>query len=388
MDQFTFDDLKNLIADRQGPHVSVYTKTTRGGGAQDVIRWKHQLDDAQHRLAALGMSRGQAMEFVLTPRVFLKRSDFWKDTGDGLATFLAPDFFRAYRLPLAFDDAVFIGSRFHIKPVLSWFTGEGKFHVLALSQKHARLFEGNAHRLHFVAELSNMEQALAAHDRDEVLNLHTRVGAGGTGMQAVFHGQGVGIDDHKEDLVRYFRQVDREVNEHVGAQSPLLLATVSYLAPIYRKASKHPHLLDTSIHGNADHLNEGEIHARALSIVAPHLQERKDKALAEFRRLARSARASTDLAALLPAAQRGELQCLLLPPGRAVWGRYDESTGSVTEHPQPAADDEELTNLAATFMLRRGRNVYNVPDDTVFDGVAAAGIFFAPVAPDNNAAAS
>lgn len=381
MDQFTRNDLNSLITDRQGPCLSVFTQTRRGGNAADPILWKQQLDAAESRLVDNGSKSESAAKMVRPARALLNKPDFWKNTGDGLALFVASDLFHAYRLPFTLANQVVAGSHLQITPLLPWFADEGRFHVLALSQNRVRLYEGNAHGLHEVAAPPNEKEAMKTHDRDEVLNLHSQHGAAGTSMQAVFHGHGVGIDDHKEELLHYFQKVDHVVRAHTGdGHAPLLLATVEYLAPLYRKASKHPRLMESLIHGNPDYLSPAQLHAKALPLVEPTLRERQNRALAQFRLAVGTGRTSNDLATLLPAAARGELDTLLMVSGHSIWGQFDTAANRVEIHTERKAGDEDLINLAALHMLRRRRNVFSVAAAAEFDRSPIAGIYFVPVA--------
>jgi len=380
MDSLTREHLKTLIEERNGPCVSIFTKTSPGGGKADPIRWRCQLDDAEDRLVQGGMRPAEAAELTEGARACLKKPDFWRNTSQGMATFLSPGLLEMYRLPMPFASEVFVGPRFHIKPLLPWFSTEGRFHVLALSQNRVRLLEGTSHQIKCIATLPNMEEALRTHDRDAILNYHTHQGAGGRGMEAIFNGHGVGIDDFKPELLRYFQIVDRAVCERLGgARDPLVLATVAYLAPIYRKASKHPAIVDEIVAGNPDHHGDAEIHAKALPLVLPLLNERKDRLVAQYREFAGTGQTSHDLQELLPAAAQGEVRTLLMVPGKHVWGTFDAATERVEQRAEPQPGDEELTNLAAIFMLQRGRTVQIVTGAKDFDGDPAAGIFFLPL---------
>lgn len=376
MESFTRANLQTLTADRSGPCVSIFTRTHRGGDKEGPIRWKNQLDDAEKRLVKLGMCTSDAADFVDSGRALLKDLEFWRNTSDGLAAFFTPGIQQTFRLPIAFENETVVGPRFQIKPLLSWFAGDGKFYILALSQNHVRLLEASAHSVRAIAEPLNMAESLKTHDRDEVLNFHTHHGAAGSAMQAVFHGQGVGVDDHKSDLLQYFQKVDRAISRCFDEHAPLVLATTDYLIPLYRKASKHRRILENAVLGNPDRLSDAELQAKALPIVAPLLHEKEEKALVQYRQLAGTGKTLHDITQILPAAQRGTLETLLLVPASHVWGKYELATGLVDVHAGPQAGNEDLSNLAAVFMLRHGRSVLTVSKERVFDGAPVVGLLF------------
>src|SRR5438105_6031706 len=140
MDRFSRDDLRALVAQKQAPCVSFLMRTTRRGGHEDKRRWRVQLDRAEELLMERG-PRSKAQTLLGPARDLLDDVQFWHNVSDGLAAFLEPGKFRAYRVPLALDDRVVIAARFHVKPLVPLLSGEGRFYVLALSASGLRLLQ-------------------------------------------------------------------------------------------------------------------------------------------------------------------------------------------------------------------------------------------------------
>lgn len=383
MDTLNRSHLQSLIADQPGHCLTIFTQTQRGGSEQNLIRFRHQLDAAEDMLKKLDVPEGDATNSLKAPRALLKDVDYWKSMSDGLATFIQGKSCQMFRLPLKFDNEIYAGKHFHVKPLIPWFTGDARFYVLAVSQNHVRLLACSAHGVHLVRMSdapANEAEALRTHDRDEILNVHTHHGASGTMMQKVFHGHGVGIDDHKTELAQYFQKIDQAVCHAIGeTHAPLVLATVDYLAAIYRKHSKYPRVMEADISGNPDHLSNEALQAKGLPLATPFLREREQRALTQYREAVGSGKTTHTLGEILPAAYRGELETLLLVHGGQVWGKYEASAGYIEEHSSPKLGDEELTNLASIYMLRHDRRVFSVAPEPVFDGAPMAGIYFLPM---------
>jgi hypothetical protein len=291
---------------------------------------------------------------------------------------------RSFRLPLSFTERVIVGPRFHVTPLLPYLSGDGRFYILALSQNHVGVLEGTAHTVHpiKIPKLpANLSAAEAQHDRDEPLNYHTHPASVGRALAAVYHGQGVGIDDHKTELRKYFHEIDKAITAALGERPfPLVLATVDYLAAMYRALSKYPHLVDRQIKGNPDHLSAQELHDRAWPLVAPIFKARMEKAIARCQQLAGTGRTAHELAEVLMAAHRGELEKLFVVSGREIWGRFDPLSEFVEEHAIRESTSEELVNLAATYALEHGRAVEVVEPRGSFENVAMTGVYFTPMA--------
>jgi Bacterial archaeo-eukaryotic release factor family 7 len=384
MDRFTRDDMSALLEDRNGPCVSIYTRTRRGGLDKDLLLWQDQLKEAERRLITAGMTADEAAAMTDRARKYLRDDEFWKATSDGLAFFLSKHITRIYRLPVKFANRVFVGSHFHVKPLINWVNADGRFYVLALSQKHVQLCEASAHsiqRIQVAGLPANLADARRTHDRDEPLEFHTHPAGIGRAFEAVFSGHGVGIDDHKDELLHYFQQIDRAIHPILATgKAPLVLATVDYLAPIYRKANKYPHLFEQHLKGNPDRLSDQELHDRIWPLVAPLFQMNANRAILRYRELDGTGRTTKDLSQLLPALHRGEIETLFAADGREAWGEFDAALGSVRELPPAAANTEDLANTAVVEALRHGRAVYVVEPIDLPDGASVAGMYFVPMA--------
>jgi hypothetical protein len=382
MDLFNRDDLRALLAERPGPCVSIFLPTHRGGAEADPIHWRGLLDEAQRRLADHGLRPAGAAEFLAPARGMLDDPHFWKHQGDGLAAFLAAGFFRHFRLPVRFDEVVVAAATFHLRPLLPLLAGDGRFYVLALSSNGVRLVQGthfSAGEIDLKGVPANLAAALLRHDVDEPLTFHTRPTAGG-GWGAIYHGHGVGIDDAKDDLLRYFQQIDRGLHGLLREErAPLVLASVDYLQPLYRKASTYPHLLEQGIEGNPDRLSARELHDRAWPLVRPLFEEARQRAAAQYRQLAGTGHASGDLAAVVAAAHAGRVETLFVALGRQVWGIFDPSADRVERHEQAAPGDVDLLDFAAAQTLRHGRTVYAVEPPQVPSRTDVAAIFCLPL---------
>jgi len=383
MDLFTRDDVKTLLAEHASPCVSLFLPTHRGGSEEDPIRWRRHLAEAQEHLVAAGWRTADARELLAPCQRLLEDISFWKNQGDGLAAFLAPQELRLYRLPLAPADLVVVGSRFYLKPLLPLLSGDGRFFILALSQNGVRLLQGTRDQvsaLDLGRVPRSLAEALRTHDRDETLTFHSRPAGSGGPWGAIFHGQGVGIDDRKDDLLRYFQQIDRGLHPLLRQEkAPLLLAAVDYLQPIYREANTYSHLQEPGIEGNPDRLSNRELHDRAWPLVKPLFEQAQQRAVAQYQQLAGTEHASADLEAVVAKAYEGRVETLFVALGREVWGVFEPSAGRVERHEQARFGDVELLDFAAAQTLVRGGTVYAAEPGQIPGGTDLAAIFCLPL---------
>jgi hypothetical protein len=367
------DDLEDLIKHQDGLRVSVYMPTHRKGveTQQDPIRLKNLLTKVEERLQDEGLRRPEAREFIAPAEKLLADNLYWQHQSDGLALFMAPDSFRDYRFPFAFEELVVVADRYHIKPFLPLLSGDGRFYVLAISQDEVRLLQGTRYSVGEV-DLDGVPQSLAEalrfDDPEKRLQFHKASGAstGHGSRPAMFYGQGGATQDEKVDILRYFQQVAAGVEEMLaGERVPLVLAGVGYLLPIYQEANAYRHLVEEGIEGNPQEMSARELHQRAWDILQPRFLRAQEEAAARYRELADKDHASGDLEQVVPAAHFGRVESLFVARDLEEWGTLDPQTGRVERHREPEPGDEDLLDLAAVQTLLQGGDVYAIDSDQV-----------------------
>lgn len=121
----------------------------------------------------------------------------------------------------------------------------------------------------------NLHEANRFNDPERVLQSHTQTPRiPGARSAAIFHVHGIGIDDEKDNLIEYFRQIDKGIHSFLRDKiTPLVFAAVDYFHPMYKKISSYPHLYEDGISGNVDLLTNQELYTRAREIVTPYLEK-------------------------------------------------------------------------------------------------------------------
>ena len=320
---------------------------------QNPVRCKNLLRQAEARLLAVGL-RSSDVQTLLAP-VYRLLADyaFWQHQSDGLALFVAPEVFRAYCLPLALTDLAVVTTRFHLKPLLPLLSGDGQFYILALSQNQVRLLECTRHSVNQVAlpnAPTSLDEALQYNDPERQLQFHTKTQSfarPGTGERAaIFFGTGAAADDTKNDLMEYFRQVDRGLAEAVQhAHAPVVLAGVEYLLPLYKAVTAHTAVVEPSMTGNPDGLPAEALHERAWALVQPLFRQAQEEAVARYRRYAGTGRASSDLTEAVLAAAHGRVETLFVAVGVQCWGMFEPETQAIQMLSEDAPEAEDLPGL-------------------------------------------
>ncbi|MCU0879434.1 MAG: hypothetical protein MUF06_16770 [Pirellulaceae bacterium] len=364
MDTITISDLKEL-AERKGPYcLSMYLPTHVVGddGREDRLRLEALVERSEEALVEGGLRRPDAREFLAPIRQLPLEAEFWQKRGRGLAILRSPNYSRALRLTEEVEESLTLADRFAIKSLLPLAQRGEWFYLLTLSQNLVRLFEVTRRGIEEVPSPSiptSMHEALnyASVDRGEQVHsaAHGVVGKQG----AVFHGQGGEPDALKSDLTCFFQAVDRSLTpllEESGA--PLLLAGVSFLPPIYRKACSYAHVSERDLLGNWDHMGDQQLFKRSWEVMTPWFDRPRREAEQRLIGLLGTGRASTDVAEIVSGVLNGKVETLFADARREQWGTFDAASGQTTLLPARAPGGEDLINLAISEALLHGGTVF------------------------------
>jgi hypothetical protein len=379
----SFDDVKNLAKCEANPVVSVYIPTHPGGpdAQEDPVRFKNRLAEARRQIAALSNGPSDIPSWFEPAEELSGNAGFWRSQGDGLAMFLGRELFRVFRTALSLEELTLVGPNAHIVPLLAAMEEGTEFYVLAVSQDRIRLFRGSRSAIFDVetpGSPDGVDEMLTAERSPDQLQFRTIGSRSGGGQVALFHGHGGTDADGEEHLVKYLREVDREVGRALeNKNAPLVFAGDVSLFPLYKQANSSPSLVESFIRGNPDELSSTELHAQAWPLVEEQLDARCRKTLAAVEEAVASGKGATDIAGTIGAAVRGRVETLLLGEGEHVWGRYNAPEQNVQVLPDRVADSEDLLNVAAIHTLRNGGRVLVVkPDELAFAGAVAAAYRF------------
>ncbi|NLX95041.1 MAG: hypothetical protein GXY83_02575 [Rhodopirellula sp.] len=381
MDSLTASEVKRLSKVAGLESVSIFLPTHRTGTEmqQDPIRLRNLLREAERQLVEAG-SRAPAAKAILEPAYSLLADGlFWQHQSDGLAVFAAGDQFYRYRVPLRFDELVIVAKRFQLKPLFPFLTGDGHFFILALSQNEVRMLEATRHSIDEIEieQLpTNLRETLGQDEQERQLQFHTRSGERGGERAAMFHGHGPGQEYTKEQLEKFFRQIDVAVCDYLrDERAPLVLAGVDYYFSIYRSVSRYVQLAPEGVAGSPDRSRPEELHARAWPLVEPMFRQARETALARFRQLAGTGRTATNVAEILPSVSQGRVEVLFVATDRRQWGTFDDQSQELLLHETSHGRNEDLLDRAAVDAYLTGGVVYAMKSGELPDGVPLAAVY-------------
>jgi hypothetical protein len=337
---FSRTDLQTLLDADLAPAVSIFVPTHVKGREvrQDPIRLRKLLGEAQEMLVRSGLRPPVADEILAPGRRLLAEPAFWAVRSEGLAVYLAPGFARWYRVPVAVEEEVRIDDRFHVRPLLSALTADGRFVVLAVAGTAVRLYEGTRFTLTDVPA-ARLPMAFP------VLGTAEENTAGQTGAEAL----------------RQVPHIAAVVERYLGGTHvPLILAADGRLAGHLRRAIGYRGLCEEGVIQPPEALSVEALHAAAYRIVAPAFEQSREQAIARYRMLASdgAGRVARDVSEAVTAAVEGRVEKLLVSQRAECWGRYLPEASRTLVHLRRVDGDRELLDLAIGGVLSRDGEVY------------------------------
>jgi len=381
-------DLERLTDSYDEFHVSIYMPTRKEGDdiLENPVRFENLLDRAEDQLVEAGMRRPEAEGLLSPARALVDDEIFWQQQSDGLALFIAEDFARKYHLPLAFEELVVVSDRFHIKPLLSVLSNNGRFYVLALSQHETRLLQGTRHR---IGEINLDEREEVPETTVEILKwedpelrLQQHTGTESTlhhGVEAVFHGHGMASeDDPKEKILRFFQRLDAGISSLLADDdAPLVPVADDFVLSRYREANSYPHITEGGLGKEPQQMSAEALHAEAWSIVEPLFEQAEERARDVYMHLrgTEDDRVSRDVPEVVQAAAFGRVEGLFVARGAQRWGTFDAESGEVDVHDGQQPGDRDLLALAAVQTMIHEGWLFVVDAEDIPDAGPLAAVF-------------
>lgn len=352
------DMLQNLIKKAESHSVSIYLPTHRENAAaqQDPIRYKNLLNKAEKELIEMGMRQPEVDEMLKEPYGLINSESFWLHQSDGLAMFITPDHYEYYRLPLEFEEFVYVNDHFLITPMLPMLARDGSYHVLALSQNNVRFYTCNSDSIEQI-EL-DIPESMEEFQQYDVYEKHLQAGPAPGGGR-VLHGQGDYAEDDKKFILDFLKHVENGVTDYMNKQqTPLVLAGVKEITSMYRRVNHYHQLVDETIAGNTDKKSDKELREESWRVMEPKFLEEIEEELERYGNLKSSKLVSSDLEEVVKAARYGKVDTLFVPKGQHRWGEFDEDKQTVLLTNERTNGNHDLFNVAATETLTKKGNVY------------------------------
>jgi hypothetical protein len=357
-------EVDRLLEYRAPWGVSIYLETDpASNGERERIELKTLAAQATSQLREAGAGVSVVREFEDEIESLHFDEGFWRYQARSLATFVAPQRLVTFRLPNRLLSQVEVSDRFNVRPLLRAITFPHVGFVLALAQGSVRVVE----------VIPDLAPAPIAVD-DLPSDVASAVGKSSIADRAPAR-RIQGSEGQKVRMRQYARQVDRALRPLLnGLEVPLILAATDPIESIYRSVNTYPHLLAQGLGGNPETVSDGDLAARARTVLddfyAAQLRDIKEL----YGQRAADGRALSDVAEVARAATFGAVETLLVDIDAALPGSVDDETGAVTFADDATGDVHDVTDEVARRAWLSGANVLAVRRPDVPGGGTLAAI--------------
>jgi hypothetical protein len=372
---FSIKDLKPLLA-TPGPCLSLYlplsTAPNQQGLKLNSLEWKELIASAS---AKAGDQADKIRALLKSVQNIEELSNGAPGWAKAIAVLRSEDTSKVVYLHGEVQARAEVGPSFYIRPLLPELTKPTVFYVLALSQKNVRLLRctlDSSEEIRIGANTStNYDEYMNTAKPDHVsIKLGTAGVASGTSKGVI--GTTASEAERKDEYLRhFFKQIDAGVGEALrGKTDPLVPVGVDYELALYASVNTYLHIVEDGVHGAANGLKAGEMHARAIESITNDYERRLNAALAEYDHKAGGS-ASNRLKEIVTAAHDGRVVTLIVSDSLEAPGTFDEETHQAIG----GRDGQDLINDAAVQTIIHAGDVFVATTKQMPNGAPAAAIF-------------
>lgn len=239
---------------------------------------------------------------------------FWESQRQGVAIFASPKGLTTLQLPIDTDPYVAVDIRFHVSPLLAMLYQMINYYVLLLSQKEPILLEGDMYELTPASDIHIPASGRSGSQRIMEGNRPDRLPPKHSNSRPEYFGGAFPVVNDDERL-NFFKNIDRAMRDHADTKRPLILAGTEPDIAGFRSISQYHNILPGQLmYANTD-ADISRLHSGAVRLIRKELiVKRRYRITSRYEQLLGdgSGRASSDLAVIEDAADKGRIETLLL----------------------------------------------------------------------------
>lgn len=363
--------------------ISIFIPTHRSGEetlkGKDALNLKNQLKEVKSKMKLFGLSTNEIKMSVAPVNELIENSEFWRHQSDGLAIFISEGLFRKYSLPVYFEEFNYVSREFYLKPLMPLFNDDGLFYLLTLEMDEVKFYEGSRHSITEITieDLipSKLEELVGYDYKQKGLQIRTQQGSG---AGALYHGQQESDAEKKNELLRYFRAIDKGLMSILSdnQKPPLVIACLDYYFPIYQEANNYKNLFPKCICGNPANKDIYLLHEEAWELLYPFFSKNRQEKRERFLLTQGTGKATSDIMEIFYASLQEKIDTLFLENKADIFGVYNPSTAEITFEKTHKPTNVSLMNLIAMKVFNTGGTVYLMDKKDMPDNRSRANALF------------
>lgn len=377
MKEVTKKVVENLIKEKDDLCISIYMPT-RAAASSEVkkmpIQLKNLLNSVKKELQEKQNMGTRDIDELLKPAINLIGDRvFWQNQKEGLAVFINLKQFYYFRLNSELPEKATVSQHFNIIPLIPEVMFNDIYYVLALSRNQNRIFrctKESAKKTDIEGVPESLKEISKYDENEKTLQSHSY---GSEGRKVIFHGSGDIGAEKREELLQYFRQIDRGLTKYLNQISqkhkfPLIVMCVKDLFPLYREVNSYAYLLEKNIEGNPDESTPDSINRSTCNIVSDYFRDQQLGGITRiYHDLKGTGKTSIQLEDIVSTSYFSRVEHLLIKKNVSQWGDFNAEENKV-HLAEEGNGQYDLYNFAATNTISNGGQVYVLEEDQMPDG--------------------
>lgn len=360
----TKKELQDLESIRNVHCISIYMPTHQKGEEvlqqEDAKLLKNHLKEVKNKLEREPLGKREIAELIAPIQELIHDGEFWRHQSNGLALFLTNGIVKMYSLPISFESFNHVANSLYLVPLLPLFTGDESFFLLWLQLEKVKLYKNTRYSSAevYIENItpSRMEERVGYDFEQKSLQFRSQQEGHGA---AAFHGHEEADRDRKNEIERYFSALDKGLMTLIQNENkPLIIACQDYLFPIYQKVNTFKYLLADHISLDPTEMDVSKLRELAWDKLSPVFDKERLEKIDNFKKLDGTARTSSNIEQILPAAIQGKIDTLFIQKNEDIWGIYEPKKNSVRVDKELLPSNVSLLNKAAMKTFVNGGKVY------------------------------
>ena len=369
----------DILYEQEGPFISLYLPTNRHApeNKQDPILYKNLLKTVESSLAQKYSTADIAT--LMSPfRSIEDDTDLWNNTLDGLAILCCAKQCVVYKLHENVKPLAIVADRFHTKPLIKAFQSIDQYQLLGLSSNEFDLFQGNQNGIEKILLAPGTPRDIEAVLGDQLTESYLTQGSfNGTGRSAMYHGHGGAKPEIDKDTEKFFRYVDRFVEETYSkpSQMPLILVALKEHHPTFFAVSGNPYLVREGVKGEYTAFSLEQLREKTWEILEPLYAAKIQSNLKRFEQAKANGNGSDSLAIISKAVFENRVETLFIDVDRIIPGKISPQSGKIMDRNLESPNIGDVLDELAQHALKSKSEVVVLPMATMPGDTGIAAIF-------------
>lgn len=337
--------------DPKGPTVSIYIPVKRTEREDRRNEW----DKIEFKDLAEEAKRTMHEKYPdVDPKPIFDKIDYilthedlplWIDASAGLAFLVNTDEALVYNLSYAPDPVVVVADKFYLKPLIRNTQYDMAYKLLLLNSDFFSVLDGNYNAVHYEPLPDDVKNYFAEtfpefDGETTALDYYSL-----EDHESPYHDHKSRKEVTKEETEKFFRYVDKAMNDHIvrDSETPVILVTIPEHEHMFREICTFKSLLPESIKKDARTMTGTELRDDARAIMEGIGDKKIDELCDQYDLDASKDKATDAITSIGEALFNKRVGILFLEDGKGIPGSFDQATGTVSLDGTPdPVDDKKL----------------------------------------------